>query len=203
MLPLLFSLLPPAQIDPIRGFTTNRVLMTEDTTPPTIHSFNLYDYTDATVFEYTIDDVVELGVPRLHEGQNRTCRPAGLVLLQGRFSDAIYWADAGVGAILGLRFDSSGLRAMAHGLVTPEPMALDTSEGSDSVLYWADLSTNKIQSCTIQGDETNGAGLSACQSLSIIRPSDCTSVADSRILSSPLLQTAFTGLMIQSASASD
>lgn len=53
-------------------------------------------------------------------------------------------ADTGAGAILGLRFDSSGMSVMAKELAAPESLALDTSAAGD-FLYWSDLAADKVQ----------------------------------------------------------
>jgi len=149
--------------DIIEGFATNVMLMT-DAVGPAIRGFNVRTYASSTPFSYTLENVIELGVSRMFEGCNRTLRPHGIVLYEGEYADSIYWADAGAGAILGLRFDSSGLHILAHGLNRPEHVAIDTSEESrlagGALLYWGDSGANKIQRCRIVGQ--SGAG--TCES---------------------------------------
>ena len=113
------------------GIVADMAVLTDATAPPAIRTFSTKTMQVRTILEYTLPDLERLGVPPLDSlGRNRTLRPAGIVLLEERYVDTIYWADPGAGAILGMRFDSSGLRVLAHGLKRPEPMAIDSTDAS-------------------------------------------------------------------------
>ena len=112
-----------------------------------------------------------VGVPLIgSDGFNRTLRPAGIVLLEGAYTDTIYWADAGAGAILGMRFDQTGLRVLRTHLSMPECLVLDSTDESYQrvkgyTLFWGDSEANRIQRCTIVDGTLGGAG-------------DCSAVVD-------------------------
>lgn len=63
--------------------------------------------------------------------------------------DQIYWADAGAGAILGLRLDGSAIRVLAAGLQEPEHVALDVTRTEGAYLYWGDSKRNVIERCLL------------------------------------------------------
>ena len=77
------------KLEPIQGFATNLLLLTE-ASPAAIRTFNLRSYDYKSVFEYTLDDLLAHGVSPSHDGRNRTLSPAGLVILEGQYSDTIY-----------------------------------------------------------------------------------------------------------------
>ena len=144
----------------IEGFALNLLLTTEALQPPEIRALNLQSHVQTTILQYDLGDIVRLGGDRQHtDGRNRTLRPHGLVLRSGTLADTIYWADAGAGAILGMRFDQSGIRIMQRGLSQPEHLVLDAAEtalaAGGPLLYWGDSVTNRIQRCRIVGDEGN------------------------------------------------
>ena len=124
---LLLAVGAAAQSSGISDQATNLALLTDATQPPAIRAFNLRTFQLITVVEYDIESLVDLGISREYDGRNRTLRPAGLALLETAYADSVYWADAGAGAVLGLRFDGSPLRVMASGLGQPEPVVLDQS----------------------------------------------------------------------------
>ena len=95
------------------GKTGNNVIMTTTSSdgPPTLLGFNARSYLLTTVRTYTLDELVARGISRINPstGENRTLRPASVVIQEGTLVDSIYWADAGAGAILGLRLDGSAI----------------------------------------------------------------------------------------------
>ena len=80
------------QLEPIQGFATNLLLLTEHSDPAAIRTINLRSHEYKSVFEYTLEDLVVRGVSMSYDGRNRTLHPAGIVLLEGQYSDAIYCA---------------------------------------------------------------------------------------------------------------
>ena len=145
------------------GVAQNLVLITDATDPPAVRALNTRTLAMGTMVEYTLADLAALGIdPARSDGENRTLRPSGIALLEGTYSDTIFWADAGAGAILGLRFDSSGMRVLARGLSMPEALLLDRSTElyaatGKQALYWGDSISNRIQRCLIDYS-VGGAG---------------------------------------------
>ena len=150
-------LLPHALVatSSFEGIAQNMIMITDATDPPAVRAVSSRTLEISTIIEYTREDLALLGVPPLRDdGVNRTLRPSGIVLMEAQFSDTIFWADAGAGAILGMRFDSSGLRVVTRGLSMPETLVLDTSAETWQViqghaLYWGDSGSNKIQRCRL------------------------------------------------------
>ena len=162
------------------GRISDMIIITDATDPPAIRALSTRTLEMATILEYTREDLMLLGIsPTRSDGVNRTLLPSGVALLEGSFADTIYWTDAGAGAVLGMRFDSSGLRILAHGLRQPEALVLDNSAETwqaieGHLLYWGDAGTNKIQRC--QMDLTQG-GAGNCTAGVVDVKSDVSHVA--------------------------
>tara|TARA_B110001452_G_C15189270_1_gene412973 strand:- start:70 stop:1266 length:1197 start_codon:yes stop_codon:yes gene_type:complete len=148
----------------------DRLFFTDGTTPPAVRAFHLALGFVEDVATYTIDDLAP-GVTENHpDGYARVLRPRGIAMFEESGDrTSIYWADAGAGAILGVRLDGTPIRIAVNGLHTPEQLAIDMLPylPRDSVgqpidgprLYWGDTGTNKIQRCRLWGTE---AQLWAC-----------------------------------------
>jgi hypothetical protein len=148
----------------LEGLATDLAMMTDASDPPSIRALNLRTLDLMDIFTYRPADLLLRGVNLVRpDGRNRTLRPAGIALLEETYTDTVYWSDAGAGAILGMRFDSSGLRVLQVGLDMPESLVLDSRpEAYQTVggflLYWGDSGTNRIQRCTIVPGGLGGAG---------------------------------------------
>lgn len=133
----------------IEGIASNMALVTDATQPPAIRDFNLRTFELHTAIEYTLADLVKLGVESLDPtGTNRTLRPAGIALLEGAYFDTVFWADAGAGAILGMRFDSSGLRVLAHGGMA-DGIVIEMPEVPDATLDPSTLTDAMLAGCLL------------------------------------------------------
>ena len=146
------------------GIVDDRLLLTDATDPPAVRALSTRSLQMETMVEYTLSELELLGVATtLYDGaENITLHPRGIALLEERYADTVFWADSGAGAILGLRFDSSGLRVLARNLVQPEQLVLDSSQDAwdlagGRLLYWGDSGSNKVQRCLIDFS-VGGAG---------------------------------------------
>lgn len=161
---LALALVTPAGASSFEGLAQNMILLTDALEPPAIRALSTKTLEMQTLIEYTREDLAVLGVPLDRgDGQNRTLRPSGIALLEGAYSDTVYWTDAGAGAVLGLRFDSTGLRVLARGLTRPEALLIDASAQiyravQSKALYWGDSGSNRIQRCLVDEDKNGGAG---------------------------------------------
>lgn len=107
-------------------------------------------YERVDVLTYTVGDLERRGIsPQAEDGRNRTLRPHGVVIHEAPLVDSIYWADAGAGAILGLRLDGSAMRVLVSGLQAPEHIALDATRAGGAILYWGDSRRNVIERCVL------------------------------------------------------
>ena len=152
--------------DFIEGLAIDTVLLTMvDGSSAKIRAFNTRTYTMRTPFAYGLADLTAMGVTPTFEGRNRGLLPSGIVLHEatGLGTDAVYWADAGAGVILGLRFDASNFRIVAHNLSRPEHVAIDASADAiadgGAILYWGDSADNKIMRCRLRA---GGSGAAVC-----------------------------------------
>ena len=142
----------------------DRLFFTDSTTPPAVRAFHLALGFVEDVATYTIADLTPDVTENHPDGYERVLRPRGIAMFE-EASDrtSVYWADAGAGAILGVRLDGTPLRIAVNGLHTPEQVAIDMLPylPRDSVgqpvdgprLYWGDTGTNKIQRCRLWGTE--------------------------------------------------
>ena len=135
------------------GYAVDRILFTNAVQPPEINSFHLRTFSRNLEYRYDVPEVLELGISKvLPNGQNRTLRPHGIVVLEGAFVDTIFWTDAGAGAIFSLRFDASPMQLVLRGLRAPEPLLLDATRVTDFEgpwLYWGDSEANAVQRCQL------------------------------------------------------
>ena len=145
------------------GTATDLILLTDAVDPPAVRALSTKTLEMDTIVSYTREDLAALGVPfHRPDGGNRTLRPASIVLLEERYSDTVFWTDAGAGAILGMRFDASGLRVLARGLAMPEALVLDRTTATyqlfgGMLLYFGDSAADRIGRCVIDFS-VGGAG---------------------------------------------
>ena len=110
---------------------TDTIFYTDDADPPGIRSFNLGTKLGTRVLTYSFETLaIQEQISALtQDGYNRTLRPRSIVFLE-EASDrsSLYWADAGAGAILGVRLDGTDSASNAYG------MCHDKAAGD--VCYW-------------------------------------------------------------------